>query len=142
MKTFVSLWVSSGLFGLCIAIGYWFSSKEPAGTFLLGFMTIGFAWAALYSGIAERNTNLAGDAKDAQHRDRAGEDLGIVTKSSPWPLLLAVSVLVLLLGAIWSDFLLFAGLAAAIICAWRLGAESARTGSKYIVTEEGKENVT
>jgi hypothetical protein len=51
-----------------------------------------------------------------------------VTKESPWPLLLAVSILWMLIGLFWSDFLLFTGLGAILLSLWRLGAESARVG--------------
>ncbi len=142
LKTFVALFASSSVFGLTIAVVYWFSSHERAGTFLLGFMFLALAFAAGYSYLSERNANLAGDDENVTPHDRAGEDLGIVTKSTPWPILLAFSIFILVLGTIWSDFLLFAGLGAALLCLWRLGAESARTGYKHIETEEGPENVT
>lgn len=142
MKTFISLWLSSGTFALSIAIVYWFSSKDLTGTFFLGFMTLAFAWVAVYTKIADANSDLAGDDKEAVHAQRAGEDLGIVTKQTPWSILLAAAILMALLGAIWSDVLLLAGIAGALLCLWRLGGESARAGVKRIVTEEGEETVT
>lgn len=142
MKTFVGLFLSSGTFGASIAVVYWFSSHEPAGTFLLGFMTLAFAWAAIYSIIAESGTNLAGDDPDLQHKERAGEDVGIVTKATPWPMLLALSIFWTLLGVVWSDFLLLSGIAAMLLCLWRLGAESARAGTKRVMTEEGPIDAT
>ena len=129
-------------FAGAIAIVYWFSSREPAGTFLLGFMLLGFAWAAGYTYLAEQGSQLAGDDETLEPGGRAGEDLGIVTKETPWPLLLACSILILLIGAVWSACALFAGLGAALLCLWRLGAESARAGAKTIATKEGIEKVT
>lgn len=142
VKTFISLFLSSGTFSLAIAIVYWFSSKDLTGTLFLAFMTLGFSWIVVYTKIAEANSDLAGDIKEAHYAERAGEDLGIVTKQTPWSILLAASILLALLGVVWSDVLLVAGVAAALLCAWRLGAESARAGHKRIVTEEGEETVT
>ncbi|MFN2448750.1 MAG: cytochrome c oxidase subunit 4 [Candidatus Baltobacteraceae bacterium] len=142
MKTLIGLFLSSMTFSGAIALVYWFSSHEPAGTFLLGFMFLGFAWAAGYTRLAEKGSQLAGDDKKLDPGGRAGEDLGIVTKETPWPMLLACSILVLFIGVVWSGFLVGAGLGAALLCLWRLGAESARTGTKTIVTEEGTEKVT
>lgn len=141
MKTFAGLFLSSATFGLSIAIVYWFSSREIAGTFLLGFMMIAFFWVAGYSYIAERASNLAGD-RDIDPAAAAGEDVGIFTKSTPWPFFLAVGILLVLLGVVWSDFLLFTGIGVMLLCLWRLGAESARTGKKRVETKEGPENVS
>lgn len=139
MKTLVSLFLSSSAFGASICAVYWFSSHDRGGALLLGFMSIGLAWAAGYAIVAERNARLAGDDPQLQHKERAGEDVGIVTKESAWPACLAFSVLWLLTGIIWSDFLLFTGLAGVLLCLWRLAAESARVGQERIVDDEGQE---
>ena len=139
MKTLVALFLSSSAFGAAICAVYWFSSHDRGGSLLLGFMSIGLGWAAGYAVVAERNSKLAGDDPELQHKERAGEDVGVVTKASAWPACLAISVLCLLVGTIWSDFLLFAGLAAALICCWRLGAESSRLGNERIAGEDGQE---
>lgn len=141
MKTFVGLFLSSAFFGASISIIYWFASHDYAGTLLLGFMFCGLAFAALYAILAERRAELDGDDKHLQHKEVAGQDVGIFTKESPWPPLLAFSILWFLIGLIWSDFMLFTGIAAMLLCLWRLGAESARTGNKRIYTEEGPEDV-
>jgi 4-hydroxybenzoate polyprenyltransferase len=133
MKVFVGLFLTSGVFGLIIAIVYWFASHEYAGTLLLGFMFFGLSFAAGYAMIAERNADIPGDDPQRQLKEAAGEDVGIVTKESAWPTALAFSILLFFIGLIWSDFLLFTGLAAMLLCLWRLGAESARAG----ITEEG-----
>jgi hypothetical protein len=142
MKTFVGVFTSSAVFAVSIALVYWYASRDHAGTLLLGFMFLAFSWVAGYSLVTERGSDLAGDDAQAQHKERAGEDLGIVTKDTPWPLLLALSILCLFVGIIWSDFLLFTGLGSMLICLWRLGAESARVGYKRVMTEEGPENAT
>lgn len=142
MKTFVGLFLSSAAFGAVISIIYWFSSHEYAGTLMLGFMFCGLAFASGYAMLAERNSKIDGDDKHLQHKEVSGEDVGVFTKESAWPTVLAFSILWFLLGVIWSDFMLFTGLAAILLCLWRLGAESARVGHERIHTEEGPEDVT
>ena len=142
MKTFISLFLSSGAFAAAISIVYWFSSKDITGTLFLGLMMLAFAWVAVYTKIAEAQSDLAGDKPETTHAQRAGEDVGIVTKATPWPLLLALCILMLLFGIVWSSFVLFLGLGGMLLCLWRLGAESARTGTKRILTKEGEETVT
>jgi len=132
MKTFVALFLSSAAFGVAIAVVYNITSHELAGTFLLGIMASALVFAASYAILAERDADLDGDRKDERVGEAAGEDLGIFTTSSVWPILMAFSVLIFLIGAIWVPFLLFAGLAAMLLILWRLGAESNRTGGRGI----------
>src|SRR5579864_817654 len=104
MKQFIALFLSSAVFGAVIAVVYWFSSREYAGTLLLGFMFFGLAFAVGYALLAERGADLAGDDPQRANRESAGEDLGIVTKESAWPALLALSILWFFIGLLWSDF--------------------------------------
>lgn len=141
MKTFIGLFASSAVFGASISIIYWFSSREYAGTLLLGFMFCGLVFAAGYAKMAESEADLAGDDPQRQHKETAGEDVGIVTKESAWPTALAVSILLFFIGLVWSDFLLVAGIVAILLCLWRLGAESARAGHRTVLTQEGPNKV-
>ena len=128
MKTFVGLFISSAIFGVAIAVAYWLVAHEEAtGTLLLGVMAAALVFTAGYAIVAERDANLAGDSPERAPEDAAGEDLGIFTTESAWPILTAVCALGLLTGIIWSPFLAIVGLAGLILCLWRLGAESART---------------
>lgn len=128
MRTGVGLFISSALFGIAIATVYWFSSHHYGGTILLGLMATALSFATVWSIAAEREAALDGDDPQMQQSDASGEELGIFTTASAWPILLACSVLVMLLGAVWSPFLLFVGIAAIVLILWRLGAESARVG--------------
>jgi hypothetical protein len=141
MRTFVGLFMSSAVFGAAISIIYWFASHEYAGALLLGFMFCGLAFAAGYAMLAERDAEIQGDDPQRQHKEAAGEDVGIVTKESAWPTALAFSILWFFIGLVWSDFLLFTGLAAMLFCLWRLGAESARVGHYDVMTKEGPNKV-
>ncbi len=121
--------MSSATFGIVIAAVYYFwSHGELAGTILLGTMAIGLTFAAGYAIVAERDANLSGDRAADDNRADRGEDLGVFTTRSAWPILLAFCVLVVLVGALWVPFLLFAGIAAMLLILWRLGGESSRTG--------------
>lgn len=142
MKAFVALFASTALFALSICVIYWYSSHDRGGALLLGFMCVALAFAAGYAFITEKNAAFEGDDPHLQHEEAAGEDVTIVTKESPWPAVLAFSVLWMLVGLLWSDFMLFTGLAAILLALWRLGAESARVGEERIVTEEGPETFT
>lgn len=142
MKSYAAVFMSSAIFSVSICVIYWFSSHDFFGALMLGFMFCALFFAAGYALVAERNAMLDGDDKHLQHKEVAGEDVGIFTKESAWPPLLALSILWFLIGVIWSDFMLFTGFAAMLLCLWRLGAESARTGHKRLYTEEGPEDVT
>lgn len=142
MKTFVGLFLSSAGFAAAAAIVYWYASHEYAGTFMLGFMFCALTFAAGYAMIAERNAHLAGDDPELDQKEAAGEDVGIFTKETAWPGLLAFSILWTFIGVVWSDFMIFTGLAAILLCLWRLAAESARVGHERIWTEDGPEDVT
>lgn len=141
MKTFVGLFVSSATFAAVISIVYWFASHEYVGTLFLGFMCCALAFAAGYAIIFERNAHLAGDDPQLGQKEAAGEDVGIVTKRTPWPAVLAFSVLWFFIGLLWSDFMIFTGLAAMLLCLWRLGAESSRVGHERVRTEDGPEEI-
>lgn len=127
MKTFVGLFFSSTAFGAAILIAYWFiAHQETTGSFLLGIMTAALAFAATYAVIAERNAHVDGDGEDLTPQDTAGEDLGVFTNQSAYPILVALCALFLLLGLLYSPLLAFVAIIALLLCLWRLGAESAR----------------
>lgn len=127
MKSFVMVFTSSAIFGAIIWVIYWFVARqEAAGAILLGVMTAALSFATLYAVVAEREARLEGDAKDAPPDAFAGDDLGIYTKQSAWPILLCLCVGLGLLGLLWSPLFACVMLAGFILCLWRLGAESAR----------------
>lgn len=129
MKTFVGLFAIVAAFGFVIAITYWFVAREEAaGTALLAIMGAALTFATGYALIAERDARLEGDNATETNEQVAGEALDIFTTASPWPITIALCTLALLAGTLWSPVLGIAGLIAMILCFWRLGAESARTG--------------
>lgn len=127
MRTFVGIFLVSAAFGIAIAIAYFFlAHEEGAGTALLGFLGAALTFAALYAVVAERDADLAGDYPDRSSDEAAGEDLGIFTTESPYPILIAICTLAVLTGMLWSPLLGIAGLVGLVLCFWRLGAESSR----------------
>ncbi|HEX3370463.1 MAG TPA: cytochrome c oxidase subunit 4 [Candidatus Cybelea sp.] len=128
MRAFVGLFAIAAAFGAAIAVAYWFVAHEEAtGTALLGVMAAALAFAAGYAVVAERDADLEGDDPNETTLRVTGEELGIFTTNSPWPILIALCTLALLTGALWSPLLGLAGLVGMLLCFWRLGAESARS---------------
>ena len=128
MKTFVSLFLVSTAFGLAIVVAYWFvANRESAGVALLAIMTAALTFAASYALVAEREAALDGDRESPSNTESAGEDLGVFSSGSIWPILIAVSVALSLIGLVCAPVVAAAGIIALIFCLWRLGAESALT---------------
>ncbi|MBV9334208.1 MAG: cytochrome c oxidase subunit 4 [Candidatus Eremiobacteraeota bacterium] len=127
MRSFVGIFLVSAAFGAAIAITYFFvAHEEGAGTALLGFMGAALTFAALYAVVAERDADLPGDYPYESSNLVDGEDLGIFTTETPYPILIAICALAILTGMLWSPLLGIAGLIGMLLCFWRLGAESAR----------------
>lgn len=127
MRTFVAVFTSSALFGLAIWVIYWFvARREAAGALLLGVMTVALTFATLYALLAERDARLEGDAEKTEPRNWAGDDLGVYTKYSAYPVLMAACIALGLLSMLWSPIIALFLLAGFILCLWRLGAESSR----------------
>jgi hypothetical protein len=124
VKTGVTLFLSSMIFGLIISSVYWIVSREPAGTLLLGVMAVALAFVATYIVLAERGANLQGDHPDAAPGDGAGERVGGFIASSQWPLLLAISVLLALAGAAIGTGVTIFGAVCALLILWGLVLES------------------
>lgn len=127
MKTFVSLFSIAGAFGAAIAVSYFFTARqETVGTVMLAVMTAALVLCAGYAVAAERAAALEGDAADETPVDVAGDDLGIFTKESAYPILAAACVLATLLGVLWSPLVAAIAVAGLGLTLWRMGAESAR----------------
>lgn len=99
MKTTIAVFASSMFFGIIVSVSYWYSTYEPVGTILLGIMSAGFLFAASYTGLAQRKVKLVGDRKNPPPASGA-EYIGIFTTESAWPILLAVSSAIFLIGMV------------------------------------------
>ena len=102
MKTALGLFVSSALFAATIAVTYYFLTREPAGTTLLGFMAAALLVVALYMVFAERDADLYADNKDATMREAAGEHVGTYVTHSPAPFWIGLAIAGTVLGFVVS----------------------------------------
>ena len=119
------LFLSSATFGVAIAAVYWTIAKDPTGTMLLGLMAIALVFVAGYMIVAEREAHLVGDNAEINPADAVGENLGVYTLRSPWPVWLAVCIMLTLLGVAVATPLAWLGLAVALYVLWGLVIESA-----------------
>ena len=118
------LFVSSAIFGIAIAVAYWFSAHNPDGAILLGLMAVALVFAAGYMFVAERDARLIGDRGNASNADASGEQFGVFTVASPWPIVVAFSVFLLLLGLAIFPVLDAFGLVLLLFGLFHLGRES------------------
>jgi len=118
------LFVSSAVFGIVIAVVYWFSTHNPDGTILLGLMATALVFAAGFMFFAEREACLVGDRDDALPAQAAGERLGVFTVASSWPIAIAFGAFLLLLGMVVLPALAAFGLVVMIVSILGLGRES------------------
>jgi len=124
MNTGRGLFISSAIFGISIAAAYWFSTHELDGTILLGMMGAALLFAAGYMFAAERAARLVGDRGDASNADASGEQLGVFTVASPWPIVVAFAVFLLLFGLAIFPIIAAFGLALLLFGLLHLGRES------------------
>lgn len=115
MKTSRMVFVSSAIFSGTIAIVYWFLTKEPVGTMMLGFMTAALCVVAFYMFFAERDAALWGDKKDATMADAAGEHVGTYVTHSPIPFWIGLSLAGIVLGFVVAPAAAGLGLIALLI---------------------------
>jgi hypothetical protein len=109
------LFISSALFGIAIAVAYWFTSHESIGTFMLGIMAFGLSFVAGYMIVAEREADLIGDRKNAEIADGAGELVGTYTIRSPLPIVTAAALTCIGLGIVVSPTIALLGLLAILV---------------------------
>lgn len=112
MKIGVRLFVSSMVFAIAIATAYGATTHDLIGVLFLGAMALALIVVTGYIVVAEREANLASDAPDAKAADSAGEEIGVFSLESYWPILAALGTTSMLLGAIFLP-----GLSAAFVIA-------------------------
>jgi len=96
------LFISSGIFGIGIAIVYWFSSHAITGTMLLGIMALALSFVAGSLIVAEREAQLAGDRPQATRQEYARERIRRFITRSSGPFLAAVAARMLPFGAVYN----------------------------------------
>jgi hypothetical protein len=101
MKIGVRLFLSSMLFAAVISTAYGFTTHDVVGVFFLGTMALALIIVAIFIVVAERESNLAGDREDLTAADMAGEELGVFSLESYWPILAAAGVTLTLFGIVF-----------------------------------------
>ncbi len=121
MKIAVSLFVSSMAFGVVIAVIYGWTTHDIIGVLFLGAMALALTVVAAYIVVAEREANLGGDQVNLASADLAGEDLGMFTLESYWPILAAAGTATLVFGIAFAPgFSLALVIFGALLVAWTI----------------------
>ncbi len=101
MKIGVTLFLSSMTFGIVVATIYGVTTHDVVGIVFLGLMAVALSIVALYIIVAEREANLAGDHTEAVPADSAGEEVGVYSTESYWPILAALGMACVVLGVVF-----------------------------------------
>jgi Cytochrome c oxidase subunit IV len=105
-------------FFLAVDVVYWFVSYEIAGTMMFGLWCVTLLFAALFLDAAAKQGAPEGDDPELRPEERAGEPVGIFSRGSGWPVVLAAGLTVALTGLVYGTWLLIPGVvvtAAALI---------------------------
>lgn len=105
MNSGFKIFLSSLIFGIVVAVSYWFSSYDPAGAILLGMMSLGFVLSAGYTALNARTSDLAADQRAPKPVSFAGERVGRFIVESPWPLVTALGSAGVLIGIVLQAWL-------------------------------------
>lgn len=98
MKIGVRLFLSSMIFAIGISLVYWLTTHDITGVLFLGFMAAALVFLAGYITVSEREANLSSDRTDTRPSDWDGESMGVFSMESPWPIVAAAGVVVLVAG--------------------------------------------
>ncbi|MDQ2909282.1 MAG: cytochrome c oxidase subunit 4 [Candidatus Eremiobacteraeota bacterium] len=101
MKIGVILFLSSMTFGIVIATIYGVTTHDVSGIIFLGLMAVALAIVSLWIVVAEREAHLAGDQTDMDPADAAGEEVGVYSTESYWPILAALGMACVVLGVVF-----------------------------------------
>lgn len=111
MRRTAVVFLGAAVFSAVVGIVYWFTSKEPAGTFMLLTMMAGMGFAAAYLMLQDRRAALTSDEPAIDPGDPRGEPIGIFASHSPWPLVFAFGCALGLTGLIYGWWLVAVGAA-------------------------------
>jgi hypothetical protein len=87
---------------------YWGTSYEPAGTVALLFSMFMSGLVTVYLAVTARGSHLASDEHRIEIPDGAG-DIGFFSPFSYWPALISVGFGILILGPVFSYWLILIG---------------------------------
>jgi Cytochrome c oxidase subunit IV len=118
MRSTSRIFAASAAFFLVVDVVYWFVSYEIAGTMMFGLWCVTLLFAALFLGAEATHGAPEGDDPELRPAERAGEPVGIFSRTSGWPVVLAAGLTIALTGLVYGTWLLIPGMvvtAAALI---------------------------
>jgi hypothetical protein len=126
MKVTIRVFLFSASFSGLVALVYWFTSSERAGSLLLLFMFLAPLFVGTYLAF-RRDRGLELQAEDDPNADlaaQAGAGLGRFASASAWPAVMGLGCLALTEGLVYGTWLVVAGTVLFVAAAVGLMAES------------------
>jgi cytochrome c oxidase subunit IV len=109
MRSTSRVFAVSAAFFLVVDVVYWFVSYEIAGTMMFGLWFVTLLFTSLYLGVAARQGAPDGDDPDLRPEERAGRPIGVFSRGSVWPVVLAAGLTAGLAGLVYGTWLLIPG---------------------------------
>jgi hypothetical protein len=109
MRSTSRIFSASAVFFFIVAAVYWFVSYEIAGTIMFGLWCVTLLFAAFFLDAAAKHGAPAGDDPDLQPEDMAGQSIGVFSRGSGWPVVLAAGLTAGLAGLVYGTWLLIPG---------------------------------
>jgi len=101
VKIGVRLFLSSMLFAVLIAGAYVIATHDYIGTVMLATMAVALITIAVWIVVAEREADLGGDHPERDASDAVGENLGMFTLESYWPICGALATTLMTIGIVF-----------------------------------------
>jgi Cytochrome c oxidase subunit IV len=125
MRSTSRIFTASAVFFFIVDAVYGFVSHEIAGTIMFGLWCVTLLFAALFLGTAAKRGAPDGDDPDLRPEDRAGRPIGVFSRGSGWPIVLAAGLTVGLAGLVYGTWLLIPGTVVTIAALLGLMRETA-----------------
>jgi Na+/melibiose symporter-like transporter len=109
VKRTAAVFLGAAIFSAVVGAVYWFTSYEPAGTFMLLTMMVGMGLASAYIALLSRRATLTADRPTIDPGDPRGEPVGVFASHSPYPPVFALGCAVGLTGLIYGWWLVAIG---------------------------------
>ena len=111
MRTEVKFFTFSGVFSLCVASAYWFTSYDRTGTVLLLFMFLAPIFLSSYLAYRAWGLNRSEDDPRAEPGAGSGAPVGRFHTASLWPFVMALGLGVAAVGFVFGIWVVVAGAA-------------------------------
>ena len=109
MRSTSRIFAASAAFFLVVDVVYWFVSYEIAGTMMFGLWCVTLLFASVFLGMAAKQGAPDGDDPDLRPEERAGQPIGVFSRGSGWPVVLAAGLTAGLTGLVYGTWLLIPG---------------------------------